>query len=83
MEITPDSYSNMACKRFVRNMIDAGLGDKLRHYQGRNFYEGPGVDVRNLQDALSATRVKCQWDNMGLGYIVYPVARCKITVESV
>ena len=56
--------------RFMRNMKKAGL--KIEDYRGRFFWTGPAVRVNDLQDALSATKVKCQWDNMGLGYIVYP-----------
>ena len=56
--------------RFMRNMKKAGL--KIEYYQGRNFWTGPAVRVDDIQDALSNTKVKCQWDNMGLGYIVYP-----------
>ena len=30
------------------------------------------MSVPNVQDALSATQVRCHWDNLGLGFIVYP-----------
>lgn len=46
---------------------------EVRHYNGRFWWQGPAVAVDNLQDALSHTKVRCQWDNLGLGYIVYPV----------
>lgn len=78
MEIRPDYYDDKSCKRFIQNMIDAGLGEHLRHYHGRFFWEGPAVVVDSLQDALSETKVKCQWDNMGLGYVVYPSNKCKL-----
>jgi hypothetical protein len=64
-------YTKSAHKRFVADMQTAGL--EVEHYHGRYFWEGPAVRVRDLQDALSETRVKCQWDQMGRGYIVYPV----------
>ncbi len=42
--------------------------------EGPAALAGPAVDVDNLQDALGATKVRCQWDNLGLGWIVYPKA---------
>ena len=42
--------------------------------RGRFFWTGPAVVVDDLQDALSATRVSCQWDSMGRGWVVYPRA---------
>jgi hypothetical protein len=30
--------------------------------------------VDDLQEALGVTTVHCQWDHMGLGWIVYPRA---------
>lgn len=57
-------------RRFMRDMRRAGL--RMRHYRGRYFWEGPAVSTDSLQEVLSATKVKCQWDSLGLGYIVYP-----------
>ncbi len=65
----PD-YENPEYQRFAGDMEAAGLA--LCHYEGRNFYRGPAVAVDDIQDALSHTEVKCQWDHLGLGYIVYP-----------
>lgn len=65
-------YTNKDCKRFVRDMESAGL--EVEHYHGRYFYQGPAVRVDSVQDALSETKVECQWDQMGLGFIVYPAA---------
>ena len=59
-------------RRFMRDMKRAGLKSKMRFYQGRNFWTGPAVVVGYLQEALSHTKVKCQWDRMGMGYVVYP-----------
>ncbi len=58
--------------RFVSEMEDAGL--EVRHYRGRFYWHGPAVVVGDLQDALGATDVRCQWDNMGRGWVVYPRA---------
>ena len=63
-------YENKNYQKFVKDMEEAGL--EVEHYKGRFFYEGPAVRCDSLQDVLSNTKVKCQWDNMGLGYIVYP-----------
>ena len=59
-------------RRFMRDMRKAGLKSKMRFYQGRDFWTGPAVVVDDLQEALSHTNVKCQWDRMGKGYVVYP-----------
>lgn len=56
--------------RFMRDMRKAGL--RMYHYKGRFWWEGPAVDVDDLQTAMSATKVPVQWDSMGLGYVVYP-----------
>ena len=59
-------------RRFMRDMKRAGLKSKMRYYQGRNFWTGPAVVVDDVQEALSHTAVKCQWDRMGKGSVVYP-----------
>ena len=66
------TYTQPDCVSFVADMEAAGL--EPYHYRGRFFWQGPAVDVDDLQDALSETKVHCQWDNMGLGFVVYPVA---------
>jgi hypothetical protein len=59
--------------QFVKDMEEAGL--KVRHYRGRWYWEGPAVVVEDLQDALGATKVRCQWDEFGRrASIVYPKA---------
>lgn len=63
-------YSNKTFKKFVKDMQKAKL--KPYHYIGRFFYSGPAVNVKDIQDAVSNTKVKCQWDNMGLDWVVYP-----------
>ena len=63
-------YDNDDCNTFCCDMAQADLG--VEHYHGRFFWEGPAVRVDNIQDAVSKTKIQCQWDNMGLGYIVYP-----------
>lgn len=63
-------YKRSDYQQFYNDMLDADLDPY--HYRGRFYYEGPAVNVDDLQDALSATKVKCQWDSMGLRYVVYP-----------
>jgi hypothetical protein len=67
------TYTDKSCVRFVKDMHKAGL--EVEHYRGRYFWQGPAVRVDSIQDAMSETRVKVQWDQMGRGFIVYPMAR--------
>ena len=66
------AYSDPDCRTFVHDMEAVGL--EPFHYNGRYFWEGPAVSVDDLQDALGATRIKCQFDALGLGFVVYPRA---------
>ena len=66
------TYSDPDCVRFVEEATAAGL--EVEHYRGRFFWQGPAVRVDDLQDGIRATTVPVQWDNMGLGWIVYPAA---------
>jgi hypothetical protein len=63
-------YTKPEHRKFVEDMEAAGL--EVRQYASRNFYSGPAVEVDHVRDAVSRTTVKCQWDQLGLGYIVYP-----------
>ena len=63
-------YSTPAFRQFIKDMEEEGLD--TWYYRGRNFWSGPAVDVDDIQDALRATRVRCQWDNLGRGFVVYP-----------
>ena len=58
--------------QFVHDMNESGLD--VTHYRGRFYWVGPAVVVDDLQDALGATKVRCQWDQMGQGWVVYPRA---------
>ena len=64
------AYKEPDCLQFVKDMGEAGLS--VRHYEGRFFWKGPGVIVSDISDVLQNTKVKCQWDNMGRDFIVYP-----------
>lgn len=58
--------------QFRKDMKAAGV--KVYDYAGRNFWKGPAVNVNDLQEAMSYTKVQCQYDSMGKGYVVYPKA---------
>ena len=64
--------------RFMRDMKKAGLVKQMKFYCGRWFWRGPAVSCDSIQDVMSNTKVPCQWDNLGLGYIVYPKARVQV-----
>ena len=69
-DVEPGDYKQAEYSQFVGDMLDAGL--EPYHYRGRCYYEGPAVDVDKVGDAMSKTSVKCSFDGMGLGYVVYP-----------
>jgi hypothetical protein len=60
--------------RFIEDMEAAGY--EVRPYEGRHFYHGPAIrldDRAQLQDAIRATALRVQWDELGRsGLIVYP-----------
>lgn len=68
-------YDNADCNNFVKDMHKANK--RVEHYNGRMFWKGPAVRCNNLQEVLTETKVNCQWDSMGLGYIVYPVSNAR------
>lgn len=68
----PDRWSGEQQKRFAQDMIDGGL--EPYHYRGRHFWNGPAVNVDSVHDAMKETRVDCQFDALGLGFVVYPNA---------
>ena len=56
--------------KFTKDCEKAGL--EVTDYQGRYFYHGPAVSCDDIGEVLQVTKVKCQWDQLGKGYIVYP-----------
>lgn len=44
----------------------------FRHYHGRFYYKGPAVVVTDVADFMRHCTVRCDTDNMGHDYIVYP-----------
>ena len=65
-------------EQFRHDMKVAGFN--VREYRGRNFYDGPAVQVDEsddgwrptFQEVIRATSVVLQRDNLGLDWIVYP-----------
>lgn len=74
--VTAENYECNNAKQFCNDMIDNFFN--VEHYHGRNMFQGPAVRCENIQDVLSNTKVKCQFDNMGKRYIVYPVKSAKL-----
>ena len=63
-------------EQFVEDMENAGI-EYDGEYNGRFFYHGPAVRTNEKgfptrQDVIRATKVKLQWDNLGLDFIIYP-----------
>lgn len=64
--------------RFIRDMIANGYEDRLRYYNGRNYYKGAAVttsydDGISEDDIVRDTSVSLQRDNMGkYDMILYP-----------
>lgn len=76
-------YKQESYRRFCLAMDCNGV--PWQDYKGRNFYHGPAVttsDVKkkfDLEDdneakqyIIRCTRQSLQWDNFGLGWILYP-----------
>lgn len=64
-------------EQFIEDMKKAGI-EYDGEYHGRFFYHGPAVitdeeGFPTLQDVIRATKVKLQWDNMGMGFVTYPI----------
>jgi hypothetical protein len=57
-------------RKFIEDAEAAGL--EVEPYAGRFFWKGPAVRVDGVGEFH--TTVNTQSDNMGLGFIVYPVS---------
>ena len=68
--VTSDDYDDPRYKKFCDEL--ESLGYNLIHYEGRFFFKGPAVIVEDSSTAMANTTVRCQIDNMGLDYVVYP-----------
>ncbi len=65
------TYTKPEHIQFAEDCEDAGF--EVRFYQGRYFWKGPAASCDDIQDVIRATEVSVQWDQLGLGYIVYPM----------
>jgi hypothetical protein len=63
------------CK-FMKDMKRAGL--KIEYYKGRFFWHGPAVITDDIQNVMSNTKVRCQYDSMGFDFVVYPKVSLKL-----
>ena len=63
-------YKSETHVKFCQDM--RGYDIDVRFYRGRNFYAGPAAEADSISDIMSKTTVKCNYDTMGEGYIVYP-----------
>lgn len=72
-------YKNAVHKQFCSDMIKASI--PITHYEGRFFWSGPSARVPDIQDVLSHTKVKCLWEEMGRGWVVYPRAYSEQAIE--
>ena len=72
-------FRNSHYAQFRLDMLAAGFD--VQEYTGRNHWKGPAVGTLEKDpncsraDVLAATRVPCQWDNMGTDFVVYPQKR--------
>jgi hypothetical protein len=75
-------YDNETCNQFVADMEEAGY--EVQDYQGRFYWTGPAVRVRDpgeYQDIVRSTDVRLQYDQLGLGLVIYPVASGKLVQD--
>jgi hypothetical protein len=74
-------YKEDWANKFVQQMLKAGLWPF--EYHGRFYWHGPAVTVDDIQDAMSVTKVRMQWDNLGRGWVVYPKQSATLIKEEV
>lgn len=75
-------YKHPDHRQFCLDMASTQIS--VKHYVGRFFWHGPGAEASDIQDALSYTKIKCIWDEMGKNkWIVYPKAYSEESVMTV
>lgn len=77
-----EKSGNADLQKFVEDIDNAALSSKhhnieltIEHYSGRNMWHGPAVRVDDPSIVQALTTVRTQFDRLGHGYIVYPIAR--------
>jgi len=79
---TTNRYTHPDHRQFCLDMAAAQL--RVTQYEARFFWSGPAVQVGDIQDVLSCTKIKCLWETMGKNeWIVYPRSYCKDAVIEV
>lgn len=68
-----EKYKQKNYNQFTKDLENAGY--EVSDYNGRYFYHGPAVscEKNEFQNIVRKTSVRLQWDQLGLGIIVYPV----------
>jgi hypothetical protein len=66
-----DRY-NLFVKEIEKAIEDLDIEGELRDYKGRMFYHGPAIECDSIDEITRYTTCRCNWDNLGKGYIVYP-----------
>ena len=64
------AYTKLEHKRFILDLQDEF---EIELYHGRGYWVGPAVRCDSINEVTSITDVPCLSDNMGRGYIVYPI----------
>jgi hypothetical protein len=64
------NYNLLVHKQFIKEVEE--IGYEISLYHGRNFFHGPCIKGNDLQNMIRATSVQCNWDSLGLGFVVYP-----------
>ena len=77
---TADHYNHPDAKQFIADLAGA---HQIRHYEGRNAYEGPAVYVDSREEAMAATTIVCAWDNLGKQFVVHPRTKCVLNAAGV
>jgi hypothetical protein len=68
-------YTSRECATFAAEAEAAGY--EVEDYDGRSYWHGPAVRAESRPEFIEiirATTVPVQWDSLGMGWIVYPVA---------
>ena len=76
--VCAEDYEDEHAQQFVRDADSEYL--EVEHYHGRYGWEGPAVRVDSLNEF--STEVPTQFDNMGMGFIVYPAKPAKRVVAN-
>lgn len=57
--------------KFCQDMRKVGIA--VRHYSGRFFWTGPAAYCEYTDDVTTKTELKCSYEVLGRGFIVWPL----------